>query len=210
MNSAERRETWERCWAESPGMVPTYFSPGEYEKLARLRSELYKKYLGGVQEVSEFGCGLGHNLTPLLGTARRLRGFDWADSAVRTVRAFGIDAQVFDMFEPDMSVELHGGAVLTVHALEQLGKNWKPFLGFLLAKNFDIAIHIEPIEELYGDSKRDRQRLAYHRKRGYLCGFLPELEKMERFGMAELIEVRKSEFGGKTHDAYSVIVWRPT
>lgn len=208
MNYAERREIWEKCWEGSKHqMVPTYFSPGEYAKLAALREELYAKYLDDVHEVSEFGCGLGHNLTPLQGTGRRLRGFDWADSAVRTVRSLGMEAELFDMFDPP-KVKIRG-AVLTVHALEQLGENWEMFLLFLLAQKPDICIHIEPIVELYDTSKRDAERKAYHLKRGYLVGFLPEIQKMVRHHMAELLEVRKSAFGGADHDAYSVIVWRP-
>lgn len=173
-----------------------------------LRRALYEKYLGGIVEVSEFGCGLGHNLVPLLGTGRRLRGFDWAESAVRNVRALGIEANVFDMLKPNPKVRV-SGAVVTVHALEQLGRRWQKFLLFLIEQMPKICIHIEPIEELYDVSERDQTRLAYHRERGYLSGFLPEIQKMEKHRMAEILEVRKSPFGGKDHDAYSVIVWRP-
>lgn len=173
-----------------------------------LRRELYEKYLGGITEVSEFGCGLGHNLVPLLGTGRRLRGFDWADSAVRNVRDLGIEAHVFDMLKPNLKIKV-SGAVITVHALEQLGRRWDRFLLYLLEQMPKVCIHIEPIAELYDESARDQERLAYHRKRGYLSGFLPEIKKMEHHGMAEILEVRKSPFGGKDHDAYSVIVWRP-
>lgn len=208
MNRSERHEVWERCWSEPQGLIPNYFSPGEYVKLSMLRRELFEKYLDGITEVSEFGCGLGHNLVPLLDTGRRVRGFDWAESAVRHVRAIGIEAHVFDMLKPNAKVKV-SGAVITVHALEQLGRRWERFLLFLLEQTPKICIHIEPIAELYDESPRDQERLAYHRKRGYLVGFLPEIKKMEKHCMAEILEVRKSPFGGKDHDAYSVIVWRP-
>ncbi len=208
MNYAKRRETWERCWADA-AEVPGYFSEGEYEKFVSLRSELFTKYLVGAKEVSEFGCGTGHNLVPLQRSGAHLRGFDWSLSAVTRTRERGIEAEMFDMLHPDMSVDLHGGAVLTVHALEQLGADWRAFLDYLLLKNFSLAIHIEPIAELYDESARDQARLAYHRKRGYLVGYLTELRSMAASGNAELLEVRKSPFGGKDHDAYSVVVWRP-
>ncbi len=200
-----RRELWERCWAESGG-VPEYFGLGEYMEFCLLRQQLYLKYLQGVEEVNEFGCGTGHNLIPLIGTCR-VRGFDWANSAVAFVKSLGIEAEVFDMFAPrDIKIK---GAVLTVHSMEQLGSNWKPFLDYLIAQKPQICIHIEPIEELYDDSAREQERLSYHRRRGYLSGYLTELRSLERDGLVKLLEVRKSEFGGKDHDAYSVVVWRP-
>lgn len=201
-----RHELWERCWA-APCAVPSYFAPGELEQLAELRAELFENYLGGIKEVNEFGCGVGHNLIPLMGTGRRLRGFDWAKSAVAAARKTGIEAEVFDMFNPsDIKI---GGAVLTVHAMEQLGKDWKQFLAYLLDQQPEICIHIEPIAELYDESERDQERLAYHRKRGYLTGYLTELRMLRNEWVIELLAVRKSAFGGKDHDAYSVIVWRP-
>lgn len=206
MNYASRHETWERCWSES-GPVPVYFSEGELEKLAALRSELYEKYLCGITEVSEFGAGTGHNLVPLIGTGRRLRAFDWSMEAVKKCNAAGLEGGWFDMLHP-RAVRISGAAI-TVHALEQLGRDWGAFLAYLCANKPLLCIHIEPIEELYDDSPRDQERLAYHRARGYLSGFLTRLRDKVLYGSAEFIEVRKSSFGGKDHDAYSVIVWRP-
>ncbi len=208
MNALESREKWERAWASLPYGVPDYFQPGELDSLARLRFELIGKYLGGIGQVSEFGCGMGHNLVPLMGRGIRLRGFDWSTNAVMFCQRLGLEASVFDMFEPDQSVELKG-AVLTVHALEQLGGRWLRFLDFLCDQKPDISIHIEPIEELYDDSEHDQACLAYHRKRGYLTGFLTGLRALEEAGCAEILEVRKSEIHGINHDAYSVVVWRP-
>lgn len=207
MNYAERRETWDRCWGAGP-RVPEYFSPGELEKLTRLRDALFAKYLKEISEVSEFGCGTGHNLAPLVGAGKRLRGFDWSVNAVKIAGRF-LEAQVFDMLAPDLTVKVNG-AVLTVHALEQLGGAWIPFLRFLCAQKPILCIHIEPIEELYDPhDEHDARCLIYHHKRGYLVGFLSALREMAKLGEAELIEVRKSPRWGMNHDAYSVIVWRP-
>ena len=208
MNYAQRRETWERCWGGLANRVPAYFSEGEYEKLVGLRAELFEKYLRGVSEVSEFGCGTGHNLLSLAWTGKRLRGFDWANSAVASARSIGIEAYPFDMLHPNMAVKV-AGAVLTVHALEQLGADWQPFLDYLRSQKPILCIHIEPIEELYDASERDQARLAYHRSRGYLSGWLSRIMELELLGEAEILETRKSPFGGKDHDAYSVLVWRP-
>ncbi len=209
MNYAERRETWERCWAANTSGVPEYFHPLEYTQFVRLRGELFHKYLRHFGEISEFGCGVGHNLVPLMGQGKRLRGMDWAASATRAVADLGIEAQWFDMLKPDHKVKL-AGAVFTVHALEQLGTDWGPFLDYLVEQEPRLCLHIEPIEELYDPADpHDAACLAYHRKRGYLSGFLTKLRDMENKGEADLLEVRKSSFGGMNHDAYSVIVWRP-
>lgn len=209
MNSAERRETWERCWGSGP-MVPEYFSPGELEKFSDLRAELFERYkLADRTEVSEFGCGTGHNLAPLVGKGVRLRGFDWSENAVKIAGRF-IEAQVFDMLHPDYSAKLDGVA-LTVHAMEQLGADFIPFVSYLQVNKPLLCIHIEPIEELYDENDpHDAACLDYHRKRGYLSGFLTYLRGMQDGGHAEIIEVTKSPRWGMNHDAYSVIVWRPT
>lgn len=207
MNSAERREVWENAWAKAEGPVPEYYQTGEYEQFCALRDGLYEKYLPGIAEVSEFGAGLGHNLVPLLRTGRRLRAFDWSEEAVTRCHAQGFEAHTFDMLHPG-NFEISGCA-LTVHAMEQLGADFIPFVAFLHANKPLLCIHIEPIEELYDDSEHDQLCLAYHKKRGYLSGFLTCLRGMAEGGHAEILEVRKSEIHGVNHDAYSVVVWRP-
>ena len=112
------------------------------------------------------------------------------------------------MLHPDMRVKI-AGAVLTIHALEQLGADWQPFLDYLRSQKPLLCVHIEPLEELYDESAHDQACLAYHRKRGYLVGYLTRLRELERLGEAEILEVTKSPFGGMNHDAYSVLVWRP-
>lgn len=205
---AERHATWERCWSGLEDNLPQYFSPLEYARFVQLRTELYAMHLRNITELSEFGCGVGHNLSPLIGSSMKLRGFDWSPAAVKHCKALGIEAEVFDMFNPSADVTLHG-AVLTIHALEQLGPNWRAFLEFLLVRKPQICIHIEPIEELYDEiDLHDFLALAYHRRRGYLSGFLTGLRELEKWGGVEIIEVRKSEFGNEHHDAYSVVIWR--
>lgn len=207
MSYAERREVWERCWAQS-GVIPPYFAPGELQNLAELRGYLFQKYLSDIREVSEFGCGLGHNLLALAAQGKRLRGFDWSVNAVRFVRTLGFEAEWFDMLEPSY-IKIRGAAI-TVHALEQIGADWGPFLEFLVSNKPLLCLHIEPIEELYDpNDPHDAACLAYHCSRGYLSGYLTRLREMEKRGEAELIDVRKSPFGGMNHDAYSVIVWKP-
>jgi hypothetical protein len=148
--------------------------------------------------VYEFGCGTGHNLTGLM----NCKGFDWSGSAVRKLRDRGIDADVFDMLNPT-PMEIPGAAV-TFHALEQLGKNFRPFLDFLLEARPKVVVHVEPILELYEDNLLDYLAVQYHKKRGYLEGYL---EAVINSG-AEILELKRNHFGSLYHDAYSVLVWR--
>lgn len=96
------------------------------------------------------------------------------------------------------------GAVVTFHALEQLGKNFRPFLNFLLEAKPKVIIHVEPLIELYEDNLLDYLAVQYHRKRGYLEGYL---EAVINSG-AEILELKRNHFGSLYHDAYSVLVWK--
>lgn len=205
---AARHALWERCWSGSERAG--YFSGyEEWNSFTQLRAELVAKYLRGVDEISEFGCGAGHNLAALASQDLKCRGFDWSTAAVESCRRRGIEAEVFDMFNPSADVTLHG-AVLTVHALEQLGANWRAFLEFLLARKPRICLHIEPVEELYDETDlQDFLMLAYHRKRGYLSGFLTQLRSLAKNAQLEILEARRSDVSGEYHNAYSIIVWRP-
>jgi len=214
---AHRRDLWERCWNAND--TPAYFGdvlranghfwldPGaEQQYLANLRAELFEKYLPGIDTVHEFGCGSGQNLKALVGK-KQIVGYDWSKSATERVRSLGGRGVVFDMLAPH-DVEINGAA-LTVHALEQLGDQWRPFFHFLAKKRPAVCIHIEPIEELYDpDDLLDHLALAYHRKRGYLSGYLTHLRALAAIGEIEILEQRRTYVGGLYHEAYSVIVWR--
>ncbi len=221
-DTAERSAMWERCWSES-GSVPDYFGDAYYRNregemfavmserryLDQLRNKLFHKYLRDIPEVSEFGCGTGHNLVPLIDSGKRLRGFDWSEAAVKKVRALGMESERFDMLNPVHYVL--DGAVLTVHAMEQLGDKWHLFINYLWRQQKrPLCIHIEPIEEFYDPlNLPDFLALTYHRKRCYLSGFLTGLREMEARGEVEILEARRTYVGGLMHEANSVCVWRP-
>jgi hypothetical protein len=214
---AHRQDMWDRCWKDTND--PRYFSdilringefwfaPGaEREHLNELRSWLFAKYLDGIDTVHEFGCGSGQNLKALQGK-KNIVGYDWSPAAVDRINAMGGKGILFDMFKPD-DVEIKG-AILTVHAMEQLGNYWDKFLDLLLSQRPAICIHIEPVEEFYDpEDCLDYLSLAYHKKRGYLAGYLTHLRALERMGIINILEARRTHAGGLYHEAYSVIVWR--
>jgi hypothetical protein len=99
-------------------------------------------------------------------------------------------------------------AVLTVHALEQLGIGWRPFLDSLLARRPRLFVHIEPLLELYDRSKPlDDLAHRYHLKRRYLEGFVPAIETLAANGEAKVVSLRRTAFAGLYQEAYSVLVW---
>lgn len=202
-----RPEFWEKVWSEED--EPPYFNdivrmdgrfwhaPG-YEKqyLAKLRANLFQKY--ATEYIHEFGCGVGANLIGLEG---KCKGYDWSISAVEKLKKKGFDAEVFDMLNPH-PVRLNG-TLVTIHALEQLGKNWGPFLDFVMQEKPDICVHIEPVVELYEeDNLLDYLAIQYHKKRQYLQGFLDAIS-------GKLVDLYRPRVGGLMHEAYTVMVWKP-
>ncbi|HEV2161880.1 MAG TPA: class I SAM-dependent methyltransferase [Stellaceae bacterium] len=193
----------------------------EYDASLALRRLIFDRYLGGYDRVVEIGCGTGINLLILAAQFPTLKlvGCDWATPSRDIVNAMArqsgraIKGCLFNM----LTAEGWNGtdidrrtAVLTVHALEQLASNWRPFLEFILARNPGFVLHIEPILELYDPaSSFDDQARRYHLKRGYLQGYLPALRDLAQAGRIALDVTRRLRFGGLYHEAYSIVAWRP-
>jgi len=183
------------------------------------RAFYFDKYLRGIKSAYEFGCGTGFNLVALGQQVPgvKLYGLDWAPSACEMVSLIGqkhgldISGVQFDFFNPDRDVTLDPrSAALTLCALEQVGPKHGAFLDFLLEKKPSICINMEPIEDFYDTkSLTDYLALMYHRKRGYLSGFLPRLKSLEAEGRITILEAKRMFFGSLYHEGYSFVVWRP-
>jgi hypothetical protein len=193
----------------------------EYDLYTAMRGFLFRKYLDGISRVVEFGCGTGSTLLLLhsIFPHMELIGTDWAQpsqeilgliSEKKGVPVSGIN---FDMLHPasSESPSIHSRtAVITMHAMEQLGESFGPFLDFLRAARPALCLHIEPIYEFYDSSSFfDCLAQSYHRRRNYLRGFLPVLEALARRGHAEILQSYRSGLGCVFHEGYSVVVWRP-
>ncbi len=128
-------------------------------------------------------------------------------------RKLGLDiaGRHFDFFQPDRALTLPGDSgVLTMAALEQVGARHAPFLEYLLRANPRICVNMEPLAELYDTAKlADDLALRYHRKRGYLDGFLTALRELAAKRRIEILDVRRFFFGSLYHEAYSYVAWRP-
>jgi hypothetical protein len=183
-----------------------------------LRFYLFRKYFSEVNSVYEFGCGTGLNLVALarMFPDKRLFGLDWSRVSCEIIdriaqtKKMNLSGALFDMFEPDYKLKLApGSAVFTIGAMEQLGKNFAPFLSFLLKKKPSICINIETLYELYSpDSLFDYAAAKYIEKRGYLQGYLSRLRQLEQEKKVQIIKVQRT-FGNLYHDGYSFVIWRP-
>lgn len=183
-----------------------------------IKSAIFARYLADAARIVEFGCGTGLNLFQLhrMFPDRQLIGCDWARPSQELVAliaaATGADMTGlrFDMrtLEGRESVTVDSAtAVLTLHAMEQLGSDAADFVDYLAARKPKLVVHLEPIAELYDPSSPfDADAIAYHRKRGYLDGFLPMLRAHPGI---EIVESRRLGFGSIFHEAYTLIVWKP-
>jgi hypothetical protein len=192
----------------------------EYDVGLALRRIIFDEFLGNASTIVECGCGTGINLLLLSERfpAAGLVGADWApvcsDILAQMARQSGraIRGEVFNMLTATgWSTPIAPGATfLTVHAMEQLGEHWPRFYDFLIAQRPALCLHIEPLLEYYDAADAFDLRAAdYHRKRGYLRGFLPHVLGLRDTGKADLIAARRVAFGGLYHEAYSILAWRP-
>lgn len=181
---------------------------------------LAHQYFSACLRIHEFGCGTGWNLALLAQQFpdQQWWGSDWAHasgSLLETIiaqhRLSVVNGGILDLFVPDPAYSLgRSDGVLTVTALEQVGTNWEPFLGFLLAKHPCVCVHLEPIYERYDPSSlTDYLAVRYHDRRGYLKGYLPVLERLARQGRAEMLHVNRT-IGYRYHEGHTIVVWRPT
>ena len=189
----------------------------EFELFCIARKLLFTHYLSSFVNVYELGCGSGGNLH-LLSTLFpdiNLVGTDWVQPSVDIANAMGqklnrnIKGQIFDFTDPKDLIIPKNSAVITIHALEQIGRNHYALLDYLIDSKPDLVLHLEPVIELYDPlNSFDNLAIKYTQKRNYLEGFLPSLEQKEKEGKIELIEVLRPEIGGVWHEA-SLIIWRP-
>lgn len=184
-----------------------------------LREWLFAKYFSAIKNIYEFGCGTGHNLVALAKKYpdKLLHGLDWAPQSkllldlLRTQKGYAITGQVFNMFQPDLSVKLEPqSGVLMVGALEQLGADFEQILSYLLAQKPAIVVQINQFIELYDKNDQlDQLAIEFEQRRNYLNGYLPRLQQLAQEGKIEILALRRVPFGSLFHDGYSFVVWRP-
>jgi hypothetical protein len=176
-------------------------------------------YVGDNKNIFEFGCGPGYHLIRLNDYNNKLNlyGCDWAKSSQMIISEINKNLNLniksfnFDFFNPDDNIEIPDDSMIyTIAALEQVGDNFKQFIDFLLNKKPNICINMEPIDELLDNNNLiDNLSIKYFRKRNYLNGYLPYLEKLEGEGKIEIIKKQRIFYGSYFIEGHSLIVWRP-
>jgi len=184
-----------------------------------IRKIIIKKYIN-TNKLIEIGCGTGSGTliaANLLNKNVKLIASDWATKSqlivdkisdytnrpIKSVQFNMLDLKGWDELGVDKD-----STIISFHALEQLGDNYKLLLN-KLAKEKITCIHLEPIIELYDKNNLyDELAIIYHKKRNYLGSYLADIKKLEEKGMAKVIKEQRISFGDRYHEAYSLIIWK--
>lgn len=190
----------------------------EYDLFSLARTLIFYSYLREVDHIYELGCGCCGNLFRLsqIFPQKYLHGFDWTQASVdiadalKNVHHLRCEGNRLDMLAPPEDLELKpNSAVITIHAIEQLGTGYGALLQSLLRSKPRVVVQFEPILELYDEENMyDQLALVYSKSRGYLTGYLSALQALEREGRIELLKAHRPHVGGVIHES-SLIVWRP-
>jgi len=186
-----------------------------------LRRVLIRKFLSQAEHIVELGCGTGTTqvlLARMLPQAE-LTASDWAAASQKLIAIIGarlnrpIRPVRFNMLTlegwSDLGITTCT-AIVTIHAMEQLGTRWSGLLEKILHAKPNLCVHLEPLVELYSQqSLPDYLAAKYHRKRNYLSGYYPEIRRLEASRRAEVLYAKRLGLGDRYHEAYSVLVWRP-
>lgn len=190
----------------------------EYDQI--LRRLVFHKYLRNEKNIVELGCGTGTSqllLSDLCPDAELIAS-DWAVPSQEIVKEIAkyvgrdIKPVRFNMLTLEGWDQLgitKESAVVTVHALEQLGDKCGLLLDKLVKARPKICVHIEPIIEFYNASNLfDYLAIRYHRKRRYLENWYSQLNALSGAGRVQIIEAKRLYFGDRYHEAYSLAVWK--
>ncbi len=190
----------------------------ETDYVCVLRAWIFVRFFQGVGALYEFGVGSGHNLVEASKylPAAKLVGLDWAPVSkqileeLRRHSGLNVEGHVFDLNNPDASLRIDDNAgVLTIGTLEQLGRNFGPFIDFLMERKPRVCVHVETLYEVYDqDNLVDWLAAAYLEKRNYLRGFLARMRELEAEGKIRILDLRRT-FGSFYHDGYTYLAWEP-
>lgn len=182
-------------------------------------SWIFSKYLREADSIYEFGCGTGFNLILLaqIFPEKKLYGLDWIPASKKIIDlvakklGYPMKSRAFNMLKPDYSFRItKNSAIITVHSIEQLGKNFKPFVNFVIKSSPTIIIDVNQLTELYDPNiLLDYLALKYEHKRGYLNGYLTYLRQLESQGKIKIIKTHRSHLGTLYHDGFSYVIWQP-
>lgn len=190
----------------------------EFQLFQVVRKLIFQDFLHPYDQIHELGCGSGGNLWALakLFPDKSFTGYDWATPAVQIANKMGNDlnrkivGKEINFFEHSTNLNFSSSsAVVSVHALEQIGKSHQNLLKTILEAKPSIVLHYEPIMENYDKNNCfDLLAMQYSRKRNYLEGYLEALLHAEKNGLLKILLSKRPEIGGVWHES-SLVVWKP-
>jgi hypothetical protein len=184
-----------------------------------IRKIIIKKHID-TKKLIEIGCGTGSGTliaANMLSKNIELIASDWATKSqlivdkisdytkrpIKSVQFNMLDLKGWDELGVDKD-----STIISFHALEQLGDNYKLLLDKLAQEKIK-CIHLEPIVEFYDNNNLyDELALIYHKKRNYLGSYLSEIKRLEGLGKAKIIKEQRISFGDRYHEAYSLLIWQ--
>lgn len=190
----------------------------EYDLFRIIKETIFQEFLLPFNEIHELGCGSGGNLWTLakLFPHKSLIGYDWAEPSVKIASLMGkclkrgIIGKRIDFLDNNLSFEFsQSSAVVSIHAIEQIGKSHTNLLEAILKAKPSIVVHFEPILEFY-DSYQclDNLALKYSKRRNYLEDFFSSLKSYEKKGVLKIKHAQRPRIGGVWHES-SLVVWEP-
>lgn len=197
-------------------------TPAFEEKIYKqIKRYLFMTYFNDIKQAIEFGCGTGQSLLLLAQCQPNIKitGCDWSGPAVEIAKTIAkethhdISGQQVNLFNLEGSDTLNldsDTAIYTFHTLEQLGKEHRDFVNWLLYKQPKRCIHLEPIKEFYNPELNfDQVAIRYHERRNYLDGFYNYLKQLENEGKLIIRKAHRLGFGSQYQEAYSLVIWEP-
>ncbi len=184
----------------------------EWHWYKSFRNQIADKWMYDADGIWEFGCGSGHNIAWLMERypKRPIVGLDWSASSVDICHMLGAGGHRFDFLHPTPFHGVTGMTVLTVGALEQVGRQWRPFLNYLLQFKPKRVIHVEPQISFYDPSSPvDATAIEAHKARGFWEGYLEAVQELERQGRLEIEHKERASLGSLLIEGYSLLIFRP-
>lgn len=180
---------------------------------------VFQKYFHDISTVYEFGCGPALNLVELaqIYPGKTLYGLDWVRpipdiiGLIAKKYGYNIHGGLFDMSSPNFDLAVkNNSAFFTSSALEQLGKNFQPYLDFVLAKSPDVVVDVNSFVDLYNqDNLLEYLAVMFNEKRNYLNGYITVLRELEKKKKIIIHKICKVQLGTLYHNNFSYVVWSP-
>ena len=186
-----------------------------------LRKAIFYKYLSGVKKIVEFGAGTGTTqmiLTDLFKDKNvELTATDWSKPALKIINLiseklnYNISTKILNMLDlegwNEVSIDKNT-AIITIHAMEQLGGNFNKLLDNIVKAKPKFCLHLEPMNEVYDTNDlSDYLAHKYHKKRNYLDGFYTKLKDLESKNVIKINEFKRLKFGDRYHETYNILQW---